>query len=152
LSYATTHPAFRYFIEALFRVSDIPDTGVLFVAIGATVGQLIMGAVALATLRTVAPGVARGLSRPLFEGFGASILGGAAAYLALTLMGNIAPLTGLVTVFLQGGVAGIVGIAVSALILWLLGNQEVKDFYDAFTRLRSAKVLPAFDTPTGETT
>ena len=37
-----------------------------------------------------APGVAKGLSRPMFEGFGAAILGGTAAYGALALMGNIA--------------------------------------------------------------
>ncbi len=152
LALAHQHPVFRYFVESLFRVSDVPGTGVLFVAIGATVGQLVMGMVALATLRTVAPGVARGLSRPLFEGFGASILGGAAAYIALTLMGNIAPLTGLITVFIQGGIAGIVGVAVSGLVLWLLGNQEIKDFYEAFTKLHSAKELPAFDTTASEAT
>jgi putative peptidoglycan lipid II flippase len=143
-------PEFRYFVEALFRVSDVPNTGVLFIAIGATVGQLVMSLVALVTLRVVAPGVARSLSRPLFEGFGAAILGGSAAYGALTLMGNLAPLTSLVAVFTQGAVAGIVGTAVAASVLALLENQEFKDLYDSLHKMRNSKALPAFDTPPEE--
>jgi putative peptidoglycan lipid II flippase len=140
-----TYPTFRYFVEALFRVSDVPGTYVLFIAIGATVGQLVMGCVALATLRVVAPGVSRSLSRPLFEGFGAAILGGAAAYGALTLMGNLAPLTSLISVFIQATVAGILGSVVAAAILSLLENQEFKDLYASLSKLRNSKSLPAFD-------
>jgi putative peptidoglycan lipid II flippase len=140
-------PQFRYFIEALFRVSDVPNTSVLFIAIGATVGQLVMSIVALMTLRVVAPGVARSLSRPLFEGFGAAILGGTAAYGALTIMGNIAPLSSLVAVFTQSAVAGILGLAVAASVLALLENQEFKDLYDSLRKIRNTRSLPAFDTP-----
>ncbi len=142
------YPVFRYFIEALFRVSDVPGTSVLFIAIGATAGQLIMVVVALVTLRVVAPGVANSLSRPMFDGFGAAILGGAAAYGALSLMGNIAPLTSLIAVFTQGAVAGIVGSAVSASVLILLENQEFKDLYDSLRKMRNSRILAPFDVPT----
>jgi putative peptidoglycan lipid II flippase len=141
---AQAYPVFRYFIEALFRVSDVPGTSVLFIALGATVGQLVMCVVALLTLKTVAPGVANGLSRPVFEGFGAAILGGAAAYGALTLMGDIVPLTSTVTVFTQGVVAGIVGLAVAAAVLALLENQEFKDLYASLRKLRNLKALRPF--------
>jgi putative peptidoglycan lipid II flippase len=144
---AMTDVAFRYFVEALFRVSDVPGTSVLFIAIGATVGQLLMGSVALLTLRVVAPGVAHSLSRPLFEGFGAAILGGAAAYGVLLLMGNSGPATSLVAVFTQGAVAGMVGIAVSALILGLLENQEFKDLAASLQKIRNSRALTPFATP-----
>jgi putative peptidoglycan lipid II flippase len=144
LKASEAYPMFRYFIDALFRVSDVPGTSVLFIAIGATVGQLVMCAVALITLKTVAPGVARGLSRPTFEGFGAAILGGTAAYGALVLMGNIAPLTSTITVFTQGAVAGIVGIAVSAAVLILLENQEFKELYAALRKIRTSRALAPF--------
>jgi putative peptidoglycan lipid II flippase len=143
-------PTFRYFVDALFRVSDVSNTSVLFVAIGATVGQLVMGAVALMTLRVVAPGVAKSLARPLFEGFGAAILGGAGAYGALTLMGNLAPLTSLAAVFTQGAAAGIVGLAISAAILNLLENQEFKDLYASLRKLRNTKALLPFGAPIAE--
>jgi putative peptidoglycan lipid II flippase len=51
-----THPFFKYFVEALFRVADVPGTDVLMIALGATLGQLVMGALALITLRVVARG------------------------------------------------------------------------------------------------
>ncbi len=142
-----TYPAFRYFVEALFRVSDVPGTSVIFIAIGATIGQLVMGSIALMTLRVVAPGVARSLSRPLFDGFGAAIVGGAATYGALTVMGNIAPLTSFLVVFTQGALAGIVGLAVAAAILVLLENQECKDLIASLQKLRNSRALKPFDTP-----
>ena len=144
LKAAHTYPIFRWFIEALFRVSDVPGTSVLFIAIGATVGQLIMCVVAVTTLKTVAPGVASGLTKPTFDGFGAAILGGTAAYGALTLMGNIAPLTSTVLVFTQGAVAGIVGLAVSAAILILLENQEFKELWAALRKIRNSRALSPF--------
>ncbi|MBA3789382.1 oligosaccharide flippase family protein [Patescibacteria group bacterium] len=144
LRLSQTYPMFRYFVESLFRVSDVPGTSVLFIAIGATVGQLILCGVALATLRVVAPGVAHGLSRPIFDGFGAAILGGTAAYGALALMGNLAPLTSSITVFTQGAVAGMVGLAVAAAVLSLLENQEFKDLYSSLQKLRNSRALTPF--------
>ncbi len=138
---ADAYPMLRYFFEAMFRVVDVPGTNVLFIALGATIGQLIMGMVALLTLRTVAPGVAGALVRPLFEGLGAAILGGAASYAVLTIMGTLAPLSSLPTVFIEGALAGMVGLAVAAAVLALLENQEFKDLVDALKRLTSTKAL-----------
>ncbi|MGE5541328.1 MAG: murein biosynthesis integral membrane protein MurJ [Bacillota bacterium] len=138
---AETYPMLRYFIESLFRVGDVPGTNILFIALGATLGQVIMGTVALATLRTVAPGVAGSLIRPALEAAGAAILGGAASYGVLSFMGTLAPLSRLPTVFLEGTVAGMVGLAVAAAVLAVLENQELKDLGDALTRLTSSKAL-----------
>lgn len=138
---AEAYPMLRYFVEALFRVSDVPGTSVLFIALGATIGQLVMGLAALLTLRTVAPGTAGALVRPIFEGFGAAILGGSASYGVLAFMGTIAPLTGLPTVFLEGVVAGMVGLVVAACVLMLLENQEFKDLIDSLGRLAGTKAL-----------
>jgi len=125
--YSKTHPMLGYFLEALFRVSDVPGTSVLFVALGFVIGQVLMAIVALATLRSVARGVARSLTRPMGEGFGAAILGGAASYGVLTYLGTLAPLTKLSSVFLDGLLSGMVGLIVSACVLLLLENQEFKD-------------------------
>ncbi len=122
-------------------MGDVPGTSVLFIALGAVIGQLIMGIVALATLRSVTPGVAGSLVRPLLEGFGAAILGGAASYGVLTFIGTLAPLTSLPTVFLEGFLAGTVGLSVAAAILALLENHEFRDLIDALKRLSSTKVL-----------
>ncbi|MEK7602090.1 MAG: lipid II flippase MurJ [Patescibacteria group bacterium] len=142
LNLATNVPMVRYFVESLFRVGDVPGTSVLFIALGATVGQVIMGTVALGTLRTVAKGVAESLTRPMFEGFGAAILGGAASYGVLSFMGTLAPLTTLPSVFLEGAVAGMVGLAVAGCVLSLLENQEFRDLSESLRRLTTKALSP----------
>jgi len=139
LSLSAQFPMFRYFMEDLLRVEDVPHTGVLFIALGGAAGQLLMGVLALVTLSHVAPGVARSQLRPLLEGMGAAIIGGAAAYGVLSFMGNIAPLTTLLAVLAQGLVAGMVGLTASAAILILLENKEFRDVFDALKRITSAK-------------
>jgi putative peptidoglycan lipid II flippase len=141
LHYSATHPFVRYFFEALFRINDVPGSSVLLIAIGATIGQLIMGVVALITLRTVAPGTASSLMRPLFEGLGAGIIGGVASYSVLMILGSIAPLTRLIVVFAQGAIAGIVGLAVAGVILFVLENQEFRDLAASLSRIKSFAVL-----------
>lgn len=132
-------PTFRFFVEGLLRVEDVTHTEVLFIALGGAVGQVLMGALALLTLKQVAPGVSRSLLRPMLEGTGAAIIGGSAAYGVLSFMGNIAPLTTLLSVLAQGLLAGIVGLIASAAVLVLLENKEFRDVFDALKRITSAK-------------
>lgn len=139
---AATYPSVQYFLESLFRVEDVPGAEILFIALGASLGQVVMGVAAFATLRTVAPGVGRGLVRPLFEGLGAAIMGGSAAYGALGFMGNIASLSTLPSVFTQGVVAGMVGLIVSGAVLSLLENKEFRDLFAVLRKLTSTRALP----------
>lgn len=135
----------QHFFEALLRVEGVPGAEVILIAVGATIGQLFMGVVAYVTLERVAPGLQRTLVRPLLEALGAAILGGSAAYGTLTFMGTIAPLTSLVSVFTQGVVAGMVGLAVASAVLILLENKEFRDVYDALRKATFTRSLK----PTG---
>lgn len=141
LALADALPAFKYFVEALLRVEDTPGSSILLIALGATVGQLVTGFLALITLGSVAPGMARGLMRPMFEGLGAAILGGAASYGVLSFVGSLAPATTLLVVFAEGFLAGMVGLTVAAAVLALLENQEFKDLADALKRLKFRTAL-----------
>lgn len=141
LTLAQAYPGVRYFVESLLRVEDVADTSVLLIAAGALLGQLATGALALVTLGQVAPGVARSLVRPVFEGLAAAILGGAAAYGVLSFLGNLAPLTTLFYVFTEALLAGMVGLAVSAAVLALLANKELKDLTDALRKLKLSAAL-----------
>lgn len=138
---ARVWPMLQYFMESLLRISDVPGSPVLFIALGYTVGQFVMLVVALMTLKVVAPGVARSIMRPLFEGLGAAILGGTAAYGVLALGGTIAPLTRLTAVFAEGLIAGMVGLFVAGFVLWLLENQEFRDLIASLRKLTSFKPL-----------
>lgn len=138
-------PMFRYFIETLLRIEDISGSSVIFIALGATIGQLFMGLIAIVTLRQVAPGVASSLLRPLFEGVSAGVVGGAAAYGVLAVLGNVASLSTVWAVFTQGALAGMVGLAVSASVLILLENREFRDLYESLRKTSASKAL----TPSG---
>lgn len=149
LAFSRAEPMVRYFVEVLFRVEDVPGAEILFIALGALLGQLAMGAIAFVTLKDVAPGVSRDLIRPMFEGMGAAILGGSAAYGVLSFMGNLAPLSNLFLVFTQGVVAGMVGLIVSAAVLFLLENKEFQDLYQSLRKLTSTRALPPSGTILG---
>jgi len=136
---AHTYPFARDFMEALMRVEGVPGSDILFIALGAAVGQLVMGIAALLSLRVVAPGVASSLARPILEGTSAAIVGGAVAYGALALMGNIAPLSTLLLVLAQGLAAGIVGVVAAAGVLFLLENKEFRDICASLSRIALPK-------------
>lgn len=140
-----TDPFAVLFMEDLLRVEGALGSDVLLIALGATVGQLVMGIAALFTLSYVARGMVRPLIEPLFEALGAALVGGAAAYLSLSLMGNIAPLTTLLSVFAQTAVAGIVGVTVTGVVLYVLKNKELLELLSSFKRL-TAQALPPADT------
>ncbi len=143
LTLATNYPQLQYFMETLFRVDGVSGSSILFIAVGATIGQLLVATAALITLRTVAPGIARSLIRPLFEALGAGILGGTAAYGVLSFMGNVEPLTTTLAVFTQGLLAGMVGLLVAIGVLVSLRNKEFQDLSDSLKRLTTRALPPA---------
>ncbi len=138
---------------SFLKVGDVSGTAILLIALASTVGQIFLVVLSLLALRSVSPGLARSLWRPLADGLLAAVAGGAAAYVALVLLGGIAPLTTLMAVFLQGLFAGIVGLIASALALYVVENEEFRIVANALGRLIripgiSAKVLsPSAEDP-----
>lgn len=128
-------------LETILRVRDIPGTMVLTLAIASTLGQIFLALWSLAALHRKAPSLARSLAEPLFEGTAAAIAGGLAAYGTLYIGGDIAPLTTTLSVFTQGFIAGIVGLAASAATLSLLKNEEFGDIVNALARLAPVKAI-----------
>lgn len=136
---ATGMPAM---LASFLKVSGIPGTSILLLALANVLGQFFLVTLSLIALRSVAPGLARTLLRPLLDGCVAAVAGGASAYAMLTLLGGIAPLTTLASVFIQGFIAGIVGLSTSALALYLIGNKEflvMVNAFDALVRSRGAR-------------
>jgi len=134
-------PAVGYFVEALLRVEGVPGSDILLIALGSMLGSVATGVFALLTLRAVAPGVARSLLRPVFEGAASAILGGSAAYGVLSFLGNLAPATTLLVVFTEAFIAGMVGLMVAAAVLALLANREFKDLVDSLRRMKPSTAL-----------
>jgi putative peptidoglycan lipid II flippase len=132
------------------KVGDVPGTAILLVALAATAGQICLALLSLVALKNIAAGLARTLSFALLDGTVAALAGGAAAYFMLALFGGIAPLTTLLSVFLQGLGAGIIGLLASAFALYYIENEEFKIVASALARLVRARGPSGVLTPSAE--
>lgn len=128
LAFLFTHNAtFHAFIESLMRVESVSGTTILMLALGFACGAIVKFVIGYSSFMRdfgIAP---HRIARLASQSFGASIIGGAAAYQILAFSGYIVESRTLVGVFAQGLAAGLVGIAVTILILKLLKNEELDE-------------------------
>lgn len=118
-------PSARFFMDALLRVPEVAGTASLALPLAYSLG-------AFATLLMLARAFTRrfgglwgSVRRAFFESVGASIIGGAAAYGGLNVFDNLFNLQRTSGIFLQGFLAGLIGIAAWLLVLRLLGSREL---------------------------
>ena len=149
---ALPQSGFPTMLANLLKVGDVPSMTILLLALAATIGQIFLTILSLIALRRVAPGLASTLVKPLFDGTLAAIVGGVAAYGVLVIEGGIAPLTTLISVFLQGFIAGVVGLAVAGITLAVLENEEFHVVVNALAKLWQAKTASAVLEPSAEET
>lgn len=122
-----TNDIFRYFIEALLRVEGIADTSILMLPLAYSAGLLLNGMLFWVFFQRDFHSFSFALYRTLAHSLSAAVLAGTASYMTLLYLGQRLDLSTLYGIFLQGFIAGIVGIAVAVLALILLKNKEVKE-------------------------
>jgi putative peptidoglycan lipid II flippase len=130
LAYYSSY-TFPYFMAALMKVLEVPNTAVLMLPLGFTVGTMINALLLWLSFEREFPGYSRSLARPWFEHVGASVIMGAATYLGLNLFVRLIATDTLLGIFAQGFLAGLIGIAAGILTLILLGNRELKETWTA---------------------
>lgn len=136
------------FLESLLRVEDVPGTVVLLLPLGASLAA-IGGAIAFMVLfERHFGGFVRGISRIFWESFTAAGIAGFLAYSVLAYLGNIGPATTLPLVVFHGFIAGLAGLAGSAMVYWFFGSPE---FYEAFNAFRRKPQVVAPVASTEET-
>ncbi|MFY9512368.1 MAG: lipid II flippase MurJ, partial [Rubrivivax sp.] len=124
-----THPPFAFFVEALLRVTDVPGTAALALPLAFSLGAFLHAGLLWALLAESARGLWRSVSGTLFESFAAATLAGAAAYGGLQLFDNFLNLQKTAGVFLHGFLAGLLGIAAWAVVLYALKNRDLADMW-----------------------
>ncbi|MEK7514403.1 MAG: lipid II flippase MurJ, partial [Patescibacteria group bacterium] len=129
-----TSSSFRFFVESLLRVEDLPGTVILMLplaySIGACFNSLLLGILFHIDFR----GFSFPLIKTFFHSFAASVIMGFYAYLSLNFLGSFLDLDTFSGIFLQGLGAGIVGVSIGILVLQLLDNEEFKEVSDALHR------------------
>lgn len=113
----------RHFVEHLFRISSIPGSEVVMIALAYSL-VTILGAVCFAARFSYDFGFDKKVIKTFFLAFSASVIGGSAAYVVLQLTGPLLPTETFIGIFLQGFIAGIVGLLVWGSTLFLLRSQE----------------------------
>ncbi len=156
-------PAFRNFIEVLFRVDDVPGTEVLMLPLGFTIGMFVNMLLHWIAFERDFPGFTRAVARSFFEVLFASVIMGVSCYFFLSVL---APLLGLSTilnatgpgaplatlaftlglhghlvtisttlaVLLQGLIAGAIALLIAIGILFLVRNKELFEVARALHR------------------
>jgi hypothetical protein len=122
-------PEFGNFFARLFRVEGIAGIEILMLPLGYTLGTIVN---TLAFWIKFEKDFSHGLLlretwRVWIGSLGAGVIGGFFAYIALNIFDSVFDLTTLRGVFLQGFVAGCIGIVVGIFVLKALGSKELEE-------------------------
>jgi peptidoglycan biosynthesis protein MviN/MurJ (putative lipid II flippase) len=96
-----TNTYFKYFMESLLKVNDIPGTAVLMLPLGFSVGLFINLFIHWFDFTKNFPTFSKPVLRTLFEITGASLIMGFVAYIFLDIFDNFLDLDTLMGIFLQ---------------------------------------------------
>src|SRR3990167_1794291 len=142
LSIFQNTPIFRYFIESLLKVTDIPGTEVLMLPLAYSVGTILNFILHWYFVRKDFMKHESFITQTFFQSLGASFFIGVVSYIGLSIFSPIFGTTTFWGIFLQGFISGIIGICSGILVLLLLKNEELKDLMETFkTKFWRTKVL-----------
>ena len=125
---------FSSFIQSLLRVNDVPGTDMLMLALGYALGSIVecIFAYSICVYEMKIPQMR--IARLTFESFSSSVIGGFVAYWVLNTVGTLTSTSVTISIFIQGLLAGILGIVVSGTILWMLQNRELRETVQSLRR------------------
>ena len=128
-------PVFAYVLADLFRVEDIAGTEVLIVPLAFS-SVFIIHSIVLVWLfiRQYGVDIGGNLRRVLVQSLGAGITLAAASYAALNLLVEGFRVDTFMGVFMQGLIAGIIGISAATVFLASAGSYELKEVSEALRR------------------
>lgn len=127
-------PEFQYFIEALFRVTDVPGTAVLMLPLSFSVGSIFAALAHVYMFNRNYGNVARSLSKATLQLSFVALVMGLSTYVSLNVLQDFFSLDTFAGVFGQGLIAGTVGIICGIIVLALLGSRELGETMSALHR------------------
>lgn len=133
---------FRFFIESLLKVEDIPGTEVLMLPFAYSVGTILNFILHWVFIKKDFLPNESFFARTFFQSLGASFFLGVTAYFSLNVLSVVFGTTTFLGVFLQGFISGILGIMIAIVVLYLLGSEELRDLAKTLTtKFWRAKVI-----------
>ncbi|MFZ3011899.1 MAG: lipid II flippase MurJ [Minisyncoccia bacterium] len=137
-----TIPIFRYFIESMLKVNDIPGTEVLMLPLAYSVGTICNFILQWVFVKKDFLPNESFITKTFFQSLGASFFLGLVSYLSLSIFSPIFGTTTFWGIFLQGFLSGILGIVTAVYVLYLLKNEELSDLLKTLrTKFWKARVI-----------
>jgi putative peptidoglycan lipid II flippase len=135
-------PMFQYFIQDLLKVSGQVGVGVLMLPLAFSIGAIVNTGLHWYIFNRDFPGFSRRFGDVFFQSLSSAVIGGYAAYLGLRFFNLFFPLTTTINVFMQGFLAGLLGIAVCATVFILMKNPEIVEVWHTLHgKIWKAKVV-----------
>lgn len=133
---------FRFFIESMLKVSDIPGTAVLMLPLAYSIGTILNFILHWIFIKKDFMPDESFITKTFFQSLGASFFLGLVAYLSLNILSPIFGTTTFWGVFLQGFISGMLGIMAAIVVLYLLKSEELKALTQALTtKFWRAKII-----------
>ena len=139
-----TFPSFQYFIESLFRVSDIKGTAILMLPLAYSLGTMLNFFLLWILFKKdfLGKDTYDFMFKTIFQSFVASFFIGYVAYLLLEVGAVVFNLNTFFGVLFQGLVAGFGGVVAGICVLLLIKNKEIIEIKNALkTKFWKEKVL-----------
>ena len=121
-------PLFRDFLENLLRIDGAVGTSVVLLPLAFSIGQIANALWLWRRFHTQLEGSkseTAELGRALFHTVGAGIIAGASAYAMLILLGSGVDQEQFLGIFVQGTVAGVVGLSLYGITLMAMRNDDI---------------------------
>ncbi|MFZ2150160.1 MAG: murein biosynthesis integral membrane protein MurJ [Minisyncoccia bacterium] len=133
---------FRYFIESMLKVSDIPGTEVLMLPLAYSTGTIFNFVLHWIFVKRDFMPKESFITETLFQSLGGAFFLGLVSYLSLNALSPVFGTTTFWGVFLQGFISGILGIMAAAVVLYLLKSKELNELFKTLhTKFWRAKVI-----------
>lgn len=121
---------FSGFIESLLKIEKLNGAEVLMLPLAFSLGQIVNVSLLWFYFNRTYRFFSKTLWVSIFHSIASSLIAGFTTFIILRLLDDVFNLETLFGVFAQGFLSGIGGLAIGALILVLLGNQEIKTIWE----------------------
>ena len=122
---------FRFFVEDLFRVSDVAHTSVLMLPLAFSIGSIINALLFWFIFKKDFPAFSISMASSLYHSFAGSVAMGFVAYQMLGILDNFFDIATFWGIFSQGFFAGVIGIIAGVCLLYILENKEIREIWES---------------------
>ena len=129
-----TNAFFQFFIESLLRVEGLSGTEVLMLPLAFSIGSVANGLLLWVMFEFDFDHFSEPLLKTFSHIFSASIIMGFYSYISLNILSRFLNLDTFIGIFLQGFIAGVIGITIGILVLGLLENEELVEVTETFKK------------------